>query len=328
MTTSDQPGAGPGNRRAGAEQVDTGPGGGSVGSGPGGGGQGGAQLTVTGVDRAFGGVYAVRDVSLSVAPGELRAVIGPNGAGKSTLFALIGGQLAPQAGEVLLDGVRIDRIAAHRRSRLGISVVFQGARIFHGMTALENVMVGAHATTRAGFLAGALRLPVHHREERLIRDHARECLARAGIADWADRPAEELPLGQQRALQLARALCARPRLLLLDEPASGLRAGERERLAALISELRAEGLTMLLVEHDVAFVMRLADRVTVLDLGRVIAEGTAAEVRADPRVIAAYLGTAADDPGEQGAAIGAGGPGQTAAATRTDRPNGMKGSVP
>ncbi|MEU4421093.1 ATP-binding cassette domain-containing protein [Actinoplanes sp. NPDC024001] len=262
----------------------------------------GAQLTVTGVDRAFGGVYAVRDVSLTVAPGELRAVIGPNGAGKSTLFALIGGQLAPQAGEVRLDGDRIDRLAAHRRARLGVGVVFQAARIFHGMTALENVMVGAHATTRSGFLAGALRLPVYHREERLIRERALECLTRSGLAEWADRPAEELPLGQQRALQLARALCARPRLLLLDEPASGLRAGERERLAALIGELRAEGLTMLLVEHDVAFVMRLADRVTVLDLGRVIAEGTAAEVRADPRVIAAYLGTATDQQREPGTA--------------------------
>ena len=253
----------------------------------------GAALAVSGVSRAFGGVYAVRDVGLSVAPGELRAVIGPNGAGKSTLFALIGGQLAPNAGTVLLDGVRIDRLAAHRRARLGVGVVFQAARIFPGMTALENVMVGAHATTRAGFAAAALRSPVHRREEREIRDRATECLRRTGIEDWAHRPAQELPLGQQRALQLARALCGQPRLLLLDEPASGLRTGERERLATLIEDLRSTGLTVLLVEHDVAFVMRLADRVTVLDLGRVIAEGTAAEVRADPRVVTAYLGTGA-----------------------------------
>jgi branched-chain amino acid transport system ATP-binding protein len=235
-------------------------------------------------------VYAVRDVGLSVAPGELRAVIGPNGAGKSTLFALIGGQLAPDAGTVRLDGVGIDRLAAHRRARLGIGVVFQAARIFPGMTALENVMVGAHATTRAGFAAAALRLPVHRREEREIRDRAAECLRRTGIQDWAHRPAQELPLGQQRALQLARALCGQPRLLLLDEPASGLRTAERQRLATLVEELRSTGLTVLLVEHDVAFVMRLADRVTVLDLGRVIADGTAAEVRADPRVVTAYLG--------------------------------------
>jgi branched-chain amino acid transport system ATP-binding protein len=253
----------------------------------------GAALEVSRIARSFGGVYAVRDVDLTVAPGELRAVIGPNGAGKSTLFALIGGQLVPNAGAVRLDGVRVDRLAAHRRARLGVSVVFQAARVFHGLTALENVMVGGHGTTRAGFAAAALRLPAHHRAERVIRERAEDCLRRTGIAEWADRPAEQLPLGQQRALQLARALCGRPRLLLLDEPASGLRTAERERLAALIEDLRSEGLTMLLVEHDVGFVMRLADRVTVLDLGRVIADGTAAEVRADPRVIAAYLGTEA-----------------------------------
>jgi branched-chain amino acid transport system ATP-binding protein len=250
----------------------------------------GAALEVAGIWRAFGGVHAVRDVSLSVAPGELRAVIGPNGAGKSTLFALIGGQLAADAGTVRLDGTRIDRLAAYRRSRRGIGVVFQAARIFTGMTALENVMVGAHGTTRAGFLAGALRLPAHHRAERLIRARALSCLRRTGLEDWAGRPAEELPLGQQRALQLARALCAEPRLLLLDEPASGLRSSERDRLAALLDDLRRDGLTMLLVEHDVAFVMRLADRITVLDLGRVIADDSPASVRSDPAVITAYLG--------------------------------------
>jgi ABC-type branched-subunit amino acid transport system ATPase component len=168
--------------------------------------------------------------------------------------------------------------------------VFQAARIFRGMTALENVMVGAHAGTRSGFLAATLRLPAQHREEREIRDRARNCLDRTGLADWAGRSAESLPLGQQRALQVARALCGRPRLLLLDEPASGLRAAEREALAQLIEQLRADGLTMLLIEHDVGFVTRLADSVTVLDLGRVIAEGTPEQVRTDERVIRAYLG--------------------------------------
>jgi branched-chain amino acid transport system ATP-binding protein len=151
-------------------------------------------------------------------------------------------------------------------------------------------MVGAHASADAGFLSAVLRLPRHFRAERAIRSRARECLERTGLADWADRPAEALPLGQQRALQVARALCGQPNLLLLDEPASGLRAAERERLSVLLEQLHADGLTMLLVEHDVGFVMRLVDRVTVLDLGRVIAHGTAAEVRADPAVIAAYLG--------------------------------------
>jgi branched-chain amino acid transport system ATP-binding protein len=244
-----------------------------------------------GLCRSFDGVFAVRDVDLDVAHGELRAVIGPNGAGKSTLFNLIGGQLRADAGTVTYDGARIDRLPPHRRAAAGIAVVFQGARVFGGMTVLENVMVGAHASTRTGFATAVARLPRHRREEREITALARECLARTGLADWADRQAGALPLGQQRVVQVARALCGRPRLLLLDEPASGLRAAERALLATLLEELRAEGMTMLLVEHDVAFVTRLADRVTVLDLGRVIAEGTPAEIRADERVVAAYLGT-------------------------------------
>lgn len=250
----------------------------------------GVQLRVAGMSHAFGGVFALRDVNLDVAHGELRGVIGPNGAGKSTLFNLIGGQLTAGRGTITYDGVRIDRLSSHQRARLGVAVVFQGARIFRGMSALENVMVGAHATTRSGFAAAALRLAVHSREEREIAHRASETLDRVGLRDWSHRPAEALPLGQQRALQLARALCGRPRLLLLDEPASGLRAAERAHLAELIAQLHAGGMTMMLVEHDVAFVTRLADRISVLDLGRVIAEGTPEQVRANPDVIAAYLG--------------------------------------
>ncbi|HEX6470136.1 MAG TPA: ABC transporter ATP-binding protein [Streptosporangiaceae bacterium] len=247
-------------------------------------------LSIEGLARSFGGVYAVRDVDIDVAAGEIRGVIGPNGAGKSTLFNLISGHLPADRGTIGFRGAPINRLPPHRRAALGIAIVFQGARIFKGMTAAENVMVGAHARTKHGFAAAALRLPAHRREERAIRERATAALTRVGLDAWADRPAESLPLGQQRALQLARALCAEPDLLLLDEPASGLRARERERLAELIEDLRAGGLTMMLIEHDVAFVSRLVDRVTVLDLGRVIAEDTPQRIRTDPRVVSAYLG--------------------------------------
>ncbi|MQA87617.1 MAG: ATP-binding cassette domain-containing protein [Streptosporangiales bacterium] len=247
------------------------------------------------ISRSFGGVFAVRDVSLSIAEGELRGIIGPNGAGKSTLFNLITGHLRPDHGGLTYRGRRIDRASPHHRASLGISIVFQGARLFRGMTVLENVMVGAHTWTRHGFWSGALRLPRYWREEHRIRDRAKAAVDRVGLAPWAGRYAESLPLGHQRRLQIARALCAQPKLLLLDEPASGLRAEERQQVARVVRQLHREGLTMMLVEHDVGFVTGLADRVTVLDLGEVIADGTPEEIREDERVIAAYLGEGAAD---------------------------------
>ncbi|TQS45484.1 ABC transporter ATP-binding protein [Cryptosporangium phraense] len=248
-------------------------------------------LAVSGLSRAFGGVYAVRDVSLEVPAGQLHGLIGPNGAGKSTLFNLVAGLLRPDAGSVSLEGSVLDRIPAHRRAAAGIAIVFQGARTFPGLSTLENVMVGAHTQARHGFVAAALRLGRCRREERAIRASALSALDRVGLTDWADTPASSLPLGQQRRAQLARALCASPRLLLLDEPAAGLRAAERSSLAAVLEDLREEGLTMMLVEHDVGFVSRLADQVTVLDLGSVIASGTPSAVRGDPAVVKAYLGS-------------------------------------
>lgn len=248
-------------------------------------------LELIGLSKAFGGVSATSDVSISVPEGELRGVIGPNGAGKSTLFALISGHLRAQRGSIRLAGERIDRLPPHRRAQLGIAIVFQGARLFPEMTVVENVAVGAHARTHAGAVDAILRLPRHRREESAIFADSRAALERVGIADWAERPAASLPLGQQRRMQIARALVAQPRVLLLDEPASGLRATERRELSELLRALRRDGMTMLLVEHDVAMVTSLADRITVLDLGRVIAEGTPDEVRRNPAVIAAYLGT-------------------------------------
>jgi branched-chain amino acid transport system ATP-binding protein len=240
--------------------------------------------------RHFGGVVAVDHVAVRVDEGELVGVIGPNGAGKSTLFHLITGLLRADEGSVVFDGRALDGLPPDRRAKLGMAIAFQAVRLFRGMTVLENVMVGAHAWTGHGFVAAFLRLPSHRREERAIVDAAHEALARVGLEDAAGMLAESLPIGQQRAVQVARALCARPRLLLLDEPASGLRSAERARLAGLLETLRGEGLSMLLVEHDVAFVTRLAARITVMDRGKVIAEGAPEVVRRDPAVIGAYLG--------------------------------------
>jgi branched-chain amino acid transport system ATP-binding protein len=247
-------------------------------------------LEAHGLTRRFGGVVAVDDVSLSVGEGELVGVIGPNGAGKSTLFHLIAGHLRPDGGSVVFGGEDLENLPPDRRARRGMAIAFQAVRLFRGMTVLENVMVGAHAWTHHGFVSAFLRLPTHRREESAIYAAALAALQRAGLEAESNRLAESLPIGQQRAVQVARALCGKPRLLLLDEPASGLRAAERERLAHLLETLRSEGLSMLLVEHDVAFVAQLAGRITVMDRGRVIAEGSPAEIRRDPAVVGAYLG--------------------------------------
>jgi branched-chain amino acid transport system ATP-binding protein len=247
-------------------------------------------LEAQALTRRFGGVVAVDHVSVQVDEGELVGIIGPNGAGKSTLFHLITGLLRQDSGSVRLQGEDITGLPPDRRARRGMAIAFQAVRLFRGMTVLENVMVGGHAWTRHGFVKAFLRLPEQRREERAILAAAEQALDRVGLSDAAGSLAESLPIGQQRAVQVARAVCGRPKLLLLDEPASGLRAAERERLAHLLETLRAEGLSMLLVEHDVAFVARLASRITVMDRGKVIAGGTPAEVRRDPVVIGAYLG--------------------------------------
>jgi branched-chain amino acid transport system ATP-binding protein len=247
-------------------------------------------LETDGLTRRFGGVLAVDHVSIRVGGGELVGVIGPNGAGKSTLFHLVSGHLRTDAGRVALRDADITGLSPDQRARLGMAIAFQSVRLFRGMTVLENVMVGGHAWTHHGFVSAFLRLPSQRTEEAAIHAEAIRALQRVGLEGEADTLAESLPLGLQRAVQIARALCARPTLLLLDEPASGLRGAERDRLAHLLEALRAQGLAMLLVEHDVAFVTRLAGRITVMDRGKVIAEGTPVEVRRDPVVIGAYLG--------------------------------------
>jgi branched-chain amino acid transport system ATP-binding protein len=251
-------------------------------------------LDIRDARRSFGGVYAVDGVNLRIEPGQVHAVIGPNGAGKSTLFNLVIGQLPLESGEIHYKSHRVDKTAPHKRAKDGIAIVFQGARVFKGMTVLENVMVGAHPWTKHGMWDAAFKLPGHKREEKEIISEASHALERVGLLDHASVDAGSLPLGHQRRLQVARALCSRPELLLLDEPASGLRVEERRHLAELIEELHREGLTVMLVEHDVAFVSRLADTMTVLDLGRVIASGPPAEVFKDPTVVAAYIGEAVD----------------------------------
>ena len=233
---------------------------------------------------------AVFDVNFDVEPGEILAIIGPNGAGKTTIFNLISGVLKPTSGTIRFEGHPLNGLEPHAISRMGLARTFQTVQLFGNMTILENVMVGRHVKTGYGLLSAAFRLPRARGEERAIRERAMEQLARVGLAAKAGANALSLPFGQQRWLEIARALATEPRLLLLDEPGSGLNRPEKEELDQLIRNIRDDGVTVLLVEHDMQFVMAIADRVVVLEYGQKIAEGTPATVQADERVIAAYLG--------------------------------------
>lgn len=260
--------------------------------------RGGLLLHAKNLQKRFGGLTAVNGVSLQVHAGEVVALIGPNGAGKSTTFNLLTGVLSPSAGEVHLfvDDRPHDIHAAAARdiASKGVARTFQHARLISDATVLDNVMLGAHLRGRSSLMASLVRL--NRTEEERLRGEALRQLERVGLRDHAAQLADTLALGQQRIVEIARALCAHPRLLLLDEPAAGLRHLEKQALAQLIKQLRSEGVSVLFVEHDMDFVMGLADRVYVMEFGQPIAHGTPAEIVRNPAVVNAYLGSAQEEP--------------------------------
>lgn len=251
-------------------------------------------LEARGLSKSFGGVLAIADVSFSITEGSLTAAIGPNGAGKTTLFNLLTNLYRPDAGSASCFGVDLAGYTPEEIAALGLVRTFQTARVFPGMTVLENVLVGAHLRVRARPWQQALWLRNVRREERAIRRKAEALLEIVGLADRMDDPAVSLPLGAQKLLDVVRALMATPRLLLLDEPAAGLNDVETAELARLLLAVRAAGVTLMVVEHNMSLVMGIADEVIVLDLGRVIATGSPTVVQANPRVIDAYLGRVAE----------------------------------
>ncbi|MBE0416267.1 MAG: ABC transporter ATP-binding protein [Coriobacteriia bacterium] len=247
-------------------------------------------LQVRSVTKRFGGLTAVDDVSFDVHEGAIKAVIGPNGAGKSTLFNVLTSFDRPDEGSVTFDAADIIGWPPQRIVRSGIARTFQNTQLFEEMSALENVMAGAHAVTKAGFFSAALRLPWTVREERDVAEEAGRLLRLVGLGDWADSYAADLPHGLRRLLEIARALATMPRLLLVDEPAAGLNTAETAALADALYRIRDRGVTILIVEHDMGLVMEVSDEIVVLDRGMKIAEGPPRLIQKDPAVIAAYLG--------------------------------------
>ncbi len=247
-------------------------------------------LRVENVSRSFGGVRALDDVSFFVEPGTIHGLIGPNGAGKTTLINILSGLLPPSAGRMSYKEHDLHRLAVHQMAAIGIARTFQNIRLFPHMSCLENVQAGQHLTSRRSLLPRLLRLPSARHEDRSLYKQAIQTLARVGLDDKADYQSRNLSYGERRRLEIARALSLNPSLLLLDEPVAGMRQGEATVVADLLRSLCREGMTILLIEHNMSFVMSLCQRITVLDFGRVLTTGSPAEVRSCHEVIEAYLG--------------------------------------
>jgi branched-chain amino acid transport system ATP-binding protein len=250
-------------------------------------------LDIDHVSRRFGGVLAVDDATFSIDDGSLTALIGPNGAGKTTLFNVMTNLFPPSAGRIQFFGRDLAGLTGHRIAKLGLVRTFQTARVFPGMTVLENVLAGAHMHERVGALRQMIWAPGALRQERALRQRAMQLIDLIGLSAYRDAAATELPMGAQKNLEVARALMARPRMLLLDEPAAGLNDSETSELARLLVAIRDCGITIMVIEHNMSLVMGIADRVVVLDAGRVVAQGSPIEIQRDPRVIAAYVGSEA-----------------------------------